>query len=72
MQIEIQRHQWVQELQGQIQEIFIVAYKNKYTIEKTIDVIKCLFDTRQDEILYAQFRSKYGQTQANEQETKQG
>lgn len=69
MEKEIQRHQEVQKLQWEIQEIFINAYDKKYDVQKTMDIIKLLFETREDDILDKQFWSKYGTIQANSLET---
>jgi len=72
MEKEIQRHQEVQKLQWELQDIFINAYDKRYDVQKTIDIIKILFDMREEEFLDEQFRMKYGTIQAKQQETKQG
>lgn len=69
MEKEIKRHQEVQELQWKIQEIFINAYDKKYDVQKTIDIIKLLFETREDDVLDKKFWERYGTIQANEEQT---
>lgn len=66
MELEIKRHQKLQELQGKVQEVFIFALNNKYTAEKTIQVLQSMFDWIEEEELDKQFRIKYGQRQATD------
>ena len=59
LQNRIDKHQDLQQLQWEIQEIFILAFKNKYTVEKTTDIIKSLFSMREDDELDKMFWIKY-------------
>lgn len=57
--MDFKKHQELQELQGKVQEVFIIAFQKQYTAEKTIQVLKCLFDGIEEEELDRQFREKY-------------
>lgn len=59
IQERIDTHQDLQELQGKVQEIFILAFNNKYTQEKTIQVLQNLFSCIEEENLDRAFREKY-------------
>jgi len=69
MQKRIDEHQSVQELQGKVQEIFILAFQREYTAEKTMQVLKTMIDSLEDEELDRKFWEKYnlrGATQPND------
>jgi len=56
--MDFKKHQELQELQGKVQEVFIFAFQNKYTSEKTIQVLKKMFDSLEEEDLDRKFREK--------------
>ena len=59
LQNRINEHQELQQLQWEIQEIFIISFRNKYTVEKTQDIIKSLFSMKEDDESYKMFWIKY-------------
>ena len=67
--MEFKRHQELQELQGKVQEVFIMAFQREYTAERTIQVLQSMFDSINEEELDRQFWIKYGSRQASEEET---
>lgn len=59
MNQEIKRHQELQEVQWKVQEVFIIAFQRNYTAQRTIQVLKSMFDNIEEEELDRQFREKY-------------
>ena len=57
--MRIVEHQKVQELQGKVQEVFILAFQNQYTAEKTIQVLQTMFSCIEEEELDRKFWEKY-------------
>lgn len=69
MNLEIKRHQELQDIKGKVEEVFIIAGQRQYTAEKTIQVLQTMFDSIQEEELDRKFREKYnarGSIQAND------
>jgi hypothetical protein len=49
----------LEKLEGEIQEVFILAHQRQYTAQKVIDILKTMFSSREEEELDRQFREKY-------------
>jgi len=49
----------LENLEGEIQEVFILAHQRQYTAEKVIDILKTMFNSREEEELDRQFWEKY-------------
>lgn len=60
MEKEIQRHQELQELQWKVQEIFINSFNSQFDVQKTIKVIKNLFNEIEEEEIDRKFWLRYG------------
>lgn len=54
-----EQHHEVQKLQWEIQEIFILAYQRNYTAERVMDILRCMFTTREEEELDKKFWEKH-------------
>ena len=59
MKQRIDEHQGVQKLLWEVQEVFIYCLRNKKTAEETIQILKVLFDSREDHELSKKFWAKY-------------
>lgn len=59
METQITRHQELQTLQGEIQEVFTMAYQRQLSTDRVIDILKSMFTMREEEELDRQFREKY-------------
>ena len=65
MEGEIKRHQEVQALQGEVQEVFINEFQRWYNADRTIQVLKSMFDAREEEQKDKEFWEKYNATVDN-------
>lgn len=74
MNCEIARHQELQKLQWEVQEVFIMAQQRKLSSDRVIDILKSMFDTRKEEELDKQFWEKYnsGVVHTANRDTEQG
>lgn len=59
MNWEIARHQELQALQWEVQEVFIMAQQRNLSADRVIDILKTMFDSREEEELDRQFWEKY-------------
>ena len=69
MEKEIRRHKGVQALQGEVQDVFRIALQRWYDADRTIDVLKSLFDAREEEEKDKEFWEKYNVVDGNSQIT---